>query len=148
MIKNITRKLENSNCTFYKPGISSKDLNDLQTEFNVQLPVDFKELMEYSNGLSLEGKSNNDFNLFDLDGLYNVNLDEFYKDYLPNIFILGDDSGGNLYFYDIKNEIKKGVNSIHLVSTDELYLDCTVLVGQDLTMALESIINVASYRIP
>jgi SMI1 / KNR4 family (SUKH-1) len=117
---------------------SPEALEAMEREFELRLPDDYRQLMLFSNGGGLYEHATS-INLEPAETLMWHNLDERFRESLPGMFVIGDDGGGSLYFYDPRNQLGQGAYSIFLVPLGTLSLDKAFLVGHSISEVIERI---------
>jgi len=123
------------------PGAVSK----LEGEFQVTFPGDYRDLLLYSGGGSLEGPKV-EINFEDIDGLYAQNYDERFTEHLPGAFIIGDDGTGGVIFYDPSGRQARGAYAVFAVKLGVLGYDHAVFVATTLTQAIDRVLEGSDLR--
>lgn len=100
-------------------GADPKTVENLEDNFNITLPAEYKELLIRSNGGELYGDNANVW-LFDLQELNSVNTDPDFSDYLKGAFFFGDDEGDYFYYFDVENILGQGAWAVYSVSKGAL----------------------------
>jgi hypothetical protein len=114
-------------------------LERLEKTFDLILPEDYRSLMLHSDGGALDRFRTN-LNLSSVSDLSSLNYDEWYRKQLPGMFIIGDDGGGSLFFYDEKGQLNHGAYALFLVPMNELGLGAAIFAGHTLTDAVRDIV--------
>ena len=96
------QKVLDSLCKYFdlNPPASPSDIKAAETYFNLELPLDYKEFMQFTNGL--EGIVNDSYlvlwtaeELIALNEAYNV------KEFVSDILIIGSDGAEDAFAYDL-----------------------------------------------
>lgn len=115
-------------------------LENLEREYGLRLPEDYRELMLYANGGGLY-EHTTAINLEPLETLMWHNLDERFQTALPGMFVIGDDGGGSVYFYDAKNRLGHGAYAVFLVPLGTLAIRNAIFVGHSITDVINRILK-------
>lgn len=124
---------------FSRSAGSLAAIEELEQEYNIRLPEDYRLLLLYSNGGSLGGEAGS-FNYESIEDLMWHNLDERFEEHLPGMFVIGDNGGGSVYFYDPENKLGHGSYALFLVPLGALRFDYAVFAGQSLTEVMNGIL--------
>jgi len=82
-------------------GASPEDIGDTERTLKVRFPADYCTFVEWSNGgHGLIGKTR--LALWELDELEQLNSDYQISSYLPGVFGIGTDGGGECYALDFR----------------------------------------------
>lgn len=135
MIKDIPKE----RLTTFEPA-SSEALLKIEKRFNIIWPKDHREVLLQTDGFSLISEYYN-LILAHVKAIHKLNLDDWYKEALPNMFIIGDDESETLYFYDVQDCLNKGAYSVYAVPKDALFLENSVWVAKSLTELIYRLIN-------
>jgi hypothetical protein len=122
----------------------AKQLARLEKEFGVRFPDDFRDVMLWSNGFG-NGFRRTQINVFTIRELGLLNTQDDVVTYLPDMFVIGNDGGGALYFYDPKNALGKGAYAIFLVPQGEIGFDDAMFAGASLTDVVRAVLNNESF---
>ncbi len=102
MAKLITELLIENGWLKNPPG-KKEDIEKLEGGFNVNLPNDFKQILMFSNGGTLEGYQTA-INIFHSDEILALYKEfDLYED-IPQSLIFGGDGGGIFYCYDLRKK--------------------------------------------
>lgn len=126
-----------------EPG-NLQAIQALEQEFSLQLPQDYQEFILYSNGGEVRGDEAV-INLESPEILMGHNLDEAFQEYTPGIFVIGDDAGGCIYFYDPTNQLGHGVYALFLLPLGTLNFEDAIFVGKNLTEVIANIVSGESF---
>ncbi|MGH7861476.1 MAG: SMI1/KNR4 family protein [Candidatus Dormibacteraceae bacterium] len=126
---------------------SPDEVEDLERELGVRLPEDYRQLLLASNGGSINGPRAS-INLESAQGVLDMNLDGGYQDELPEMIVIGDDGGGDLYFYDPTNKLGRGAYAIYLVGMADLDPAAAAFVAPSLSEAIDRVYAGESFRRP
>jgi hypothetical protein len=97
-----------------RPSAPPESLAALESKYHLQLPADYRELMLVTNGCGLYGHRTK-LNLEQAEELLWYNEDPDFAAQLPGMFVIGDDGGGALFYYDPANRLGKGAYAIFQV---------------------------------
>jgi hypothetical protein len=143
-IVDILRSLPPSEWQPLAPGDPNK-LAQIEKEFEIRLPDDFRELLLYSDGGSLEGPKI-EINVESMDGLVGQNYDERFIERLPGMFVIGDDGVGGVFFYDPEGRLGHGKDALYDVKLGVLGFDDAVFVAPTLMEAIKLVRGGAEFR--
>jgi SMI1/KNR4 family protein SUKH-1 len=116
-------------------GATPELLGNVERDYEVRFPDDYRELMLPLGHLSVSGaKSRIHLGLKDT---YAHLGDEVFEESLPGR--IGDDGGGKIYYYDPDDKLGKGRFAVFLVSLSSLELENTFLVGKSVTEVIERV---------
>jgi hypothetical protein len=121
------------------------EVTKMEQEFGVRLPEDFRALLLYSNGGSLEGQKI-EINIESVEGLYTQNYDEEFTERLPGTFVIGDDGVGGIFFYDPEARLGHGAYALFAVKLGVLGFDDAVFAAATLTEAVTLALGGADFR--
>lgn|GEM_PF-2483077 len=130
-----------------RPPAPRDDVAALERELGVRLPEDYLQLLLASNGGSINGRRAS-INLESAQGVLDLNLDGGYRDELPGMVVVGDNGGGELYFYDPTNQLGKGVNALFLVGMADLDPAAATFVARNLGEAMDRVYAGDAFRRP
>jgi hypothetical protein len=120
-------------------------IKKISSQFHFNFPLDYLEMLKQFNGGEVFGFKSK-IHLFPLEELEGMNYDERFDEDLPGMFVIGDDGGGGIYFYDKSDYFKKGINTVWLVRLSMLGFDDSFKVGENLTDVYQKIIANISLR--
>ena len=131
------KALQSSEFVIHQPT-SQQNLEEIERQYHLNFPDDYKQLMLYSNGFALYNESQ-----LLLHSIMELNAfaDEDIMNYMPGIFVIGSDAGGNLYYFDLNNRLGYGNYAIFLVPPSELSFDDSIFVGHAITEVITNILN-------
>jgi hypothetical protein len=96
------------------PPATPESLLAIERKYKLRLPGDYRELMQVTNGFGLYGHRTQ-LNLEPADELFWHNEDPRFTAKLPGMFVIGDDNGDALFYYDPTNRLGKGIYAIFQV---------------------------------
>lgn len=100
--------------------------------------------MLWSDGFGT-GFRRTQINVLPLRRLDLLNTQDDVEAYLPDMFVIGNDGGGALYFYDPKNALGKGAYALFLVPQGAIGFDDAMFAGASLTEVVQSVLNNESF---
>jgi hypothetical protein len=120
---------------------SAKQLADLNSLYEANLPADYGELMMQFGPLSLEAT---DLQLDELDILYFFEADSMLRQaYIPvssgkigglaRVFGFATDGSGSQYFLDLDGRLGKGSGAVFVVDTGECTASGSVYLADSIT---------------
>jgi hypothetical protein len=127
----------------HAPGDAQR-LVRLEKEHGVRFPDDFRDVMLWSDGFG-NGFRKTQINVLPLRKLGLINTQDDVETHLPNMFVIGNDGGGALYFYDPSNALGKGAYAVFLVPQGEIGFDDATFAGASLTDVVQSVLNDESF---
>jgi hypothetical protein len=134
------RQLETSPpCTLYEPG-SLEKLAGVESKCGLSLPADYKQLMLHTNGIGIYG-FRTVMHLEPVEVLVGHNMTEEFHEYLPGMFVIGDDAGGDIYYYDPNNKLGYGIFALFLVPMGAMRFTRSVFVAKSIVEAIEQILD-------
>lgn len=117
------------------------DVSDFETKCSFRFPEDYRELLLFSNGLTVYGNKDV-ISFYTLEDLFLVNDDPIYSQHLEEgIFIIANDNGDSLYVYDRSNVWKHGSMGLYRMDAGSLKRYSTQYLGADLKDVLLKIRN-------
>lgn len=120
-----------------------KILQEIEHEYDIKLPNDYKAfLLKIGHG-TISGL-NRSIYIERASSLIGYNLDEEF-DAIPGMFVIGDDGGGGVYYYDTQNILGFGEYAMFLVHLGSIDLKYSRFVGQTLTEVIMSILQGESF---
>jgi hypothetical protein len=125
-------------------GADEQSIIEIEKAIDHKLPEDFRELLIHSDGGSIQGKHTT-FNYEPSEYLIGHNLSEFFNQNIPDMFVIGDDGGGCIYFYDPLNILKNGSWSLYYASMGALTLNESIFLSKNLTDAINKILAGESF---
>ncbi|MFZ6801352.1 SMI1/KNR4 family protein [Undibacterium sp. Di24W] len=89
---------------FRNPGASNDALQSLRVVAGVNLPVEYFELLEYSNG----GEGSLPISPFNLcldsaEDATNNKVEKIYEEFFPGFFVFGGSGGGDFIAFDLRS---------------------------------------------
>ena len=129
---------------FQRPGASESAIAALEREYALQLPADYRHLLLRSDGGSIGGRVTA-INYESIDVLMWHNRDSRFVKDLARMFVIGDDGGGAVYFYDPTGHLGRGAWSLLIIPLAELGSDRYRFAGQTLTIAVRRVIEGESF---
>ena len=127
-----------------RPPGDETALAALERAYELELPSDYRSLLLHSDGGSLMG-AHAAMNLEPIEVLMWHNRDERFVKYLSGMFVIGDDGGGSVYYYDPGNRHGKGNWALFLIPLGELASDWQRFTGRRLTETVERILEGDSF---
>lgn len=121
-----------------RPPAPPDEVAALERELGVRLPEDYRQLLLASNGGSINGPHAS-INLESAEGVLDLNLDGGYQAELPGMIVVGDNGGGELYFYDPENKLGHGANALFLVGMADLDPAAAAFVAPSLGDAVDRV---------
>jgi hypothetical protein len=119
-----------------RPPADEESVAALERQYDLHLPSDYRGLLLRSNGGSIGGKDAA-INLEPVEMLMSHNLDPRFVADLPGMFVIGDDGGGAVYYYDPDGRHGKGDWALFLIPLGELGSGRQRFAGRSLTSAAE-----------
>ena len=132
------KELGERDWTAYGPG-SEEEVEGLERRYRLRLPDDYRQLLLYSDGGTVSGPSQV-LHLEPVRILKGHNADEFFEKNIPGLFVIGDDAGGDAYFYDPSGKLGRGEYALFLVPLGSLRLQDAVFVGSNLAEVVERVL--------
>lgn len=84
------------------PPATLSAIENAEWFFNIQLPTDYKEFLQFTNGL--EGETTDSYLvLWSVEELVELNLAYNVKEFISNVIIIGSDGGEDAFAYDTTN---------------------------------------------
>lgn len=114
-----------------------RKLDKVAQKYNVELPADFRALYRQYNGGSVTVRSS--LHLESVDGIAGLNEDEQFQENLAGMFLIGDDGGGWVYFYDPADRLGMGAYGLFMVSMSVLDHEDAIFVGESLLETFEAV---------
>lgn len=141
MKQDIVEKLKKLDSSQFESneGCNEEMLEELEAAIKLKLPEDFRQLLLLSNGGTINGP-NSVLNYEPVEYLEGHNQSEFFKTNIPDTFVIGDDGGGCIYYYDPQNKLWKGAWSLYYPSMGALFFKESVFVGVSLGDLIDKII--------
>ena len=115
------------------PG-DERELARLEEKFGLRLPEDYRRLMLHSDGGGICGRSGC-INYESAEGLEEQNSDERFLDALPGMFVVGDDGGGSVFFFDPHDRLGRGPYALFMVHLSTLRISYCIFVGRTFSEA-------------
>ena len=128
-----------------QPPADPNELAKVEEQFGVRLPEDYRELLLYSDGGTVEGPKI-EMNFESIEGLYGQNDDERFSEGLPGMFVIGDDGFGGIFFYDPEGRLGHGAYALFDVKLGVLGFDDAVFAAATLTEAVTLVLGGADFR--
>ncbi len=120
-------------------GCLPQMIEEVENEFSISLPFDYKQLMLYSSGSTLYG-SKSSIHMEPMDYIIGHNINEFFMEYIPGMLVFGDDGSQGIYFYDPAGTMGKGNFSIFYAFSNDLDIDSCLYLAPSLTEVFEKIL--------
>jgi hypothetical protein len=134
------RQLEMSPpCTLYEPA-SLEKLTEVESKCGLSLPADYKQLMLHTNGVEVASPGIV-MHLAPVEVLAGHNMTEEFHEYLPGMFVVGDDAGGAIYYYDPNNKLGYGTFALFLVRMGAMGFYYSVFVAKSIVEAIEQVLD-------
>jgi hypothetical protein len=115
-------------------------LEAVEHEYGFTFPDDFRDTILWSNGFGLSSHRTQ-LNVFRIEDLASHNMNEDFEEHLPDMFVIGSDGGGSIYYYDPNDRLGGGKFAIYLVPQDLLEFKDSIFVAHTLTEAVEAVLN-------
>lgn len=122
------------------PPADPESLEALESKYDLQLPADYRELMLETNGCGLYGHATQ-LNLEPPDELLWHSEDPRFTEHLPGMFVIGDDNGDALFYYDPANRLGKGAYAIFQVDFGTIGFPYSKHAANSLTDLFEAILD-------
>lgn len=116
-----------------------RKLDKVAQKYDVELPADFRELYRRYNGGSVTVRSS--LHLESVDGIAGLNEDEQFQENLAGMFLIGDDGGGWVYFYDPADRLGMGAYALFMVSMSVLDHEHAIFVGKTLLETFDAVVR-------
>ena len=116
----------------------------VEQTFGFRFPDDFRAAMLWSDGFATKQRRSA-MSVPRLKNLESDNMDEQYETYLPEMFIIGTDNGGSVYFLDPHDRLGNGKFAVYLVPLGEIGFDRAMLCGSSFTEAVEASLRNESF---
>jgi hypothetical protein len=97
-----------------RPPATPEALAALEAKYHITLPADYRELMLVTNGCGLYGHRTK-LNLELADDLLWHNEDPRFTTHLPGMFVIGDDNGDSIFYFDPTNHLEKSAYAVFMV---------------------------------
>lgn len=121
------------------PPASAESLAALESRYQLDLPADYRTLMLETNGCGLYGHRTQ-LNLESADELLWHNEDPAFVAALPGMFVIGDDNGDALFYYDPTGRLGKGRYAIFQVDFGAIGFPYSKYAAASLTDLIEAIL--------
>jgi hypothetical protein len=115
-------------------------LSDLEREYGVTFPDDYRQLKLAADGVSL-GNGGSRLELENISETYDHLGDEVLEKKIPGMIVIGSDGGGMAYYYDPKNRLGKGAFAVFMVSFSALFFAESIYLGKSLTEVIERVLG-------
>jgi hypothetical protein len=122
------------------PPAADKDIDELETRFQFQLPPDYKYILNTGNGAWLYGFSAQ-LGMDPIKKLWDLNEDPYISGNLPGMFAFAGDGGGHLYFFDKNNRLEHGQNAVFWAPMGSMYYEDATYLGGSITEVIERLLN-------
>lgn len=109
-IQNLIKELETN-----VPATDGK-IKQLEDNFNVNLPDDYKQFLLLSDGVT-GNIGNNYVDLWSVDNVINLNKEHNVSEFFPGFVLFGTDGGNEAYAFDFRNE------DLQIIQTSLIPLD-------------------------
>lgn len=130
------------------PPAAAESLAELENKYHLVLPADYRELMLVTSGCGLYGHRTQ-LNLEPANELLWHNQDPRFTSELPGMFVIGDDNGDALFYYDPANRLGKGDFAVFQVDFGTIGFPYSKYAAASLTGLLEAILaNEAIWEYP
>jgi len=93
------------------PPATAEELEAIEQKYGIVLPADYRELMLATSGCGLYAYRTK-LNLESADDVLWHNEDPRFKEHLPGMFVIGDDNGDAVFYYDPKNRLGRGAYAL------------------------------------
>jgi hypothetical protein len=124
---------------FHHAPPSQEEIVEIEAVTGFKLPADLREVVEWSNGLSIRsGKTN--FSMMNAYDLAYSPSEPHFDEGLPGMFILGTDNGGAVFYADPNNQVGLGAWAVYLVRMSEMGIPHSMFVGGNFTEAIEALL--------
>ncbi len=122
------------------PPADPQRLSELEGEYGVTFPADYRELKLAADGVSL-GNGGSRLELEIIDETYDHLGDEVLEKNLPGMILIGSDGGGKAYFYDPKNRLGKGAFAVFMASFSAPFFEESIYLGGSLTEVIDRVLG-------
>lgn len=119
-----------------RPPANEAAILSLEHEYDLRLPGDYRSLLLRSNGGAIGGERTA-INLESVEVLMWHARDMRFVEHLPGMFVIGDDGGGAVYYYDPEDRHGRGDWALFVIPLAELGSDRNRFAGRNLTEAAE-----------
>ncbi len=121
------------------PPATPQSLEAIEKKCGIVLPADYRELMLATSGCGLYAYRTK-LNLEPADEVPWHNEDPRFKADLPGMFVIGDDNGEAVFYYDPKNRLGRGAYALFEVDLGTIGFRYSKYAAASLTQLLEKII--------
>src|SRR5262245_43411006 len=118
------------------------EFEELERAYGLSFPEEYRELMVASNGGCVA--SRDEGSLLYLDSIHDVinfKWDEVFVEGLPRMVVFGGDGGGNVYYFDPKNQLGYGEWAVFAVEQGAASFEWSWFVAESLRGAIERVLN-------
>lgn len=122
----------------YGEGDTEENIAAAEKNCGLQFPQDYKDLLRFSRGCSMGGKHER-IELHTVDEAESLSEEPDNMLYIPGMFIIGGDGGGNFYYFDPQNLLGRGAYAVYHCSMGALSYKYSVFVGSSLRDAIKRI---------
>jgi hypothetical protein len=123
----------------HRPPASDEEIDEIEEVTGFKLPADLRELLVWSNGVSIRS-SKTGLSMFDAYDLAYTASEPHFDEDLPGMLILGSDNGGAVFYADPNNQIGRGAWAVYLVRMSEAGIPHSMFVGKSFTEAIETLL--------
>jgi hypothetical protein len=121
------------------------ELQALQDKYRIELPADYRELLLFSSGGGVYGDPSK-LNLETAAELLWHNEDPRFAQHLPGMFVIGDDNGDCVVFYDPANRLGYGPYALYLMDLGQPGLANCRYLAPELRALIEAVLGGESLR--
>lgn len=119
---------------------TSESVAALEEKYHIQLPADYRELLLSSSGGGLYGDQTK-LNLETVADLFWHNEDPRFTAELPGMFVIGDDNGDAIYYYDPADLLGKGAYALFQVDLNCIGFSYSKYAASSLTDLVNAILS-------
>lgn len=118
-------------------------IEDIEHEYDIELPEDYKTFLLRIGHGTIVGPSRAIY-IDRASSTIGYNQDEEFEA-IPGMFVIGDDGGGGVYYYDTQNKLGFGEYSMFLVHLGSIDAEYSRFVGNNLTEVIVKILQGAEF---
>lgn len=118
---------------------TTDEIDEIESVTGLSLPADLREVLQWSNGLSIRS-SRTSLSMYDAYDLAYTSSEPHFDADLPGMLILGTDNGGSVFYADAKDQIGRGPWAVYLVRMSDMSIPQSMFVGTSLTNAIETLL--------
>jgi len=122
------------------PPAPEEDLAALERKYGLTLPADYRALMHVTDGFGLYVQPSK-LNLETAGDMLWHNQDPRFTESLPGMFVIGDDNGDGIFYYDPAGRLGKGRFALFYVDLGVIGFPHSKYVARDLTQLIHAILD-------